>query len=594
MGIPGLFAGYYKKFKKEHELMITLEELTRLNIKYLFFDYNSLIHPCAQQILSANYNEYALISEEKRTFIMEKDIIENCINYTKLVINKLNSHNLKVFIVIDGVAPRSKMNQQRERRYKSSFLKKIENSSEKSTLWDSNKITPGTNFMKKMRDSLYDLKKDSLFDIEISDSDIPGEGEHKMMRIIDKLKIKNERICIYGLDADLIMLSLIHNQSDNIILVRDNSFNNKLNEDNKVITFLNVKNLKTYIYNDILNCFNSENIITPDQNALLSKDNLIHDYIIICFLLGNDFLDKIVTLSIKEYGLDIVIKSYIRGWKGKYIVSDITNKDTNNMSLNLNFLKDIFYHLKNYEEYYYSERRFNQLSEKNKCEKICQDMPYEKMDILNQEFDVEKKNEQIYFYSNKDIHLKRTQLHMSSLSEKPTLSRKSSNYSYDYKKNYYKYYGIEEDHIDNICYNYIEGIYWVYGYYNGHIHNNWTWHYKSDFSPFCSDLFEYLRKNHSNVEKIILNSKSLNVSKIFTPLQQLCMVLPKESLKNILEDILDKNKFMILYRSLLNDEMLYPDYLIIDLIDKEFLWQSKVFFKNIDEKIIEYYLELIE
>jgi hypothetical protein len=72
------------------------------------------------------------------------------------------------------------------------------------------------------------------------------------------------------------------------------------------------------------------------------------------------------------------------------------------------------------------------------------------------------------------------------------------------------------------------------------------------------------------------------------------MVLPKESLKNILEDILDKNKFMILYRSLLNDEMLYPDYLIIDLIDKEFLWQSKVFFKNIDEKIIEYYLELIE
>jgi 5'-3' exonuclease len=72
------------------------------------------------------------------------------------------------------------------------------------------------------------------------------------------------------------------------------------------------------------------------------------------------------------------------------------------------------------------------------------------------------------------------------------------------------------------------------------------------------------------------------------------MVLPKASLKNILKDILEKDKFLILSRSLLNNKKLYPDNLIVDVIDKEYLWQSKLIFKNIDEKIMKYYLELIK
>lgn len=587
MGIPGLFAGYYKKYKKEHELMTHVEELKRLNIKYLFFDYNSLIHPCAQQILSANHNEYMTINESKRTDIIEKDIIENCINYTRLVINTLKNHNLNIYIVIDGVAPRSKMNQQRERRYKSCFLKVIAEASEKSILWDSNKITPGTHFMKKLRDELYKLQKNEDLNLIISDSDIPGEGEHKMMRIIDKLNIKDDKICIYGLDADLIMLSLINNKSDSIILVRDNSFNNKLREHEKTITYLNIKNLKTYIYNDIINIFNSEEIEAKDINGdKILKDRFIHDYIIICFLLGNDFLDKIITLSIKEYGLDIVIKSYVRAWKGKYIVQNANQYNNINFSLNLSFLKDIFYHLKNYEDYYFSQRRFNQLTEKNKGEINCQDISHEKIISLNDTFsNHETKLKTIYFYNNKDIPLRRTILTNSGVTPE----------NYDYKKNYYTYYGITDTDLEKVCYNYIEGIYWIYAYYNGHVHNNWSWYYKWDFPPFSSDIFDYLKKNHSNslLENNILNGKYFQKSVIYSPLQQLCMVLPKESLESILKDILEEEKFTILSRSLLKETKLYPNNLIIDLIDKEFLWQSKVFFHKIDEHIIEYYLELI-
>ena len=258
MGIPYAFHYYYNKYNCENELMIDFAKLFTLNIHYLFFDYNSLIHPCAQQILSANHDKYIEISnEDKRIEIIENDIIQNCMDYTRYIINQVidvkknyNSEIRQVYITIDGVAPRSKMNQQRERRYKSEFFK-VKNDSSKSLLWDSNKITPGTNFMKKLKVKLLEFSKnikDELFiDCVLSDSSEPGEGEHKIMKIISSLNT-NSKMCIYGLDADLIMLSLMNRNYDKIILIRDNSFNNTLSENKKVIDYLDIKNLRRYIY----------------------------------------------------------------------------------------------------------------------------------------------------------------------------------------------------------------------------------------------------------------------------------------------------------------------------------------------------------
>ena len=81
--------------------------------------------------------------------------------------------------MIDGVAPRAKMNQQRERRYKSHFFKELETG--KSVLWDSNKITPGTEFMNDLPYKLRDLLPEY---IHVSGPDEPGEGEHKIFEYI--------------------------------------------------------------------------------------------------------------------------------------------------------------------------------------------------------------------------------------------------------------------------------------------------------------------------------------------------------------------------------------------------------------------------
>ena len=86
-----------------------------------------------------------------------------------------------VFIAFDGVAPLAKLEQQRNRRYKSQFtsdvLSTISVSNEQK--WNTTAITPGTAFMEKLD------KKVSLFfkkykNVIVSGSNIPGEGEHKI------------------------------------------------------------------------------------------------------------------------------------------------------------------------------------------------------------------------------------------------------------------------------------------------------------------------------------------------------------------------------------------------------------------------------
>ena len=168
--------------------------------------------------------------------------IEELINYTNV--------NL-LYIAIDGIPPKGKMKQQRMRRYKSEFENKK---------WNTNAISPGTYFMEKLNYTIREWIKQKNYSLKIifSDSNERGEGEHKILQYIKHNDI--DRSVIYGLDADLIMLSLV-SKKENIYLLRERTEYNIENTENEYI-YLIIDEAKKHIQKEI---------------------NNIDDYIFLCF-----------------------------------------------------------------------------------------------------------------------------------------------------------------------------------------------------------------------------------------------------------------------------------------------------------------------
>ena len=138
-------------------------------------------------------------------------------------------------------------------------------------------------------------------------SDERGEGEHKLFGYIRKNKDSHESqtTIIYGLDADLIMLSLNHLRiCKKIYLYREapefiGSINSDLNPDEGYL--LNINELGKEIVLELNN-----NRRAKQEN----EKNKLYDYIFLCFFLGNDFLPHFPSLNIRTNGIHIILNAY--------------------------------------------------------------------------------------------------------------------------------------------------------------------------------------------------------------------------------------------------------------------------------------------
>mgnify|MGYP003966430441 FL=1 len=200
MGIPSYFSHIIRTYSN---IIRSFKELSCTQFGTLFMDCNSIIYDAVHTI-PYNHNE----PDDYESQIIDS-VIKSISNYLS-IIKPTNT----IFIAFDGVAPFAKMEQQRTRRNRTAITKKILSQTE-DRQWDTSVITPGTNFMtnlsKRVQHAFENMEqKYKVSKIIVSGSGSPGEGEHKLFDYLREQHCLNENIALYGLDSDLIMLSIFN------------------------------------------------------------------------------------------------------------------------------------------------------------------------------------------------------------------------------------------------------------------------------------------------------------------------------------------------------------------------------------------------
>lgn len=474
MGIPSYFAFIIKNYPK------IIQKYLNEKIDNLYLDSNSIIYDCVH---TTEYNDS--INEYEKEII--KKVCDTIDAYVYILKPK------KTFITFDGVAPFAKLNQQKTRRFKSWFTEKITKEiihDNKTKKWNTSAITPGTEFMKKLNTYVKNYFIDSNLSINkttnflFSGSDEAGEGEHKIFeKIRNEKNHYNENTVVYGLDADLIMLCLHHKHlCKSLNLFRETpQFIKQLDKS------LN-PNEKYMLNTDILLEKIIETMTNKTDINIEEKNDLIHDYIFICFLLGNDFMPHHPSFNIRKTGIYSLLDNY------KHLNNEIRNfKLTTNGEINWNNFRKYIQLLSDLEE----ELLQNEHIERNKLEKRyfpnkTPEEKYEKFLIIPS--------------------FERSLEHFINPFEKGWQSR-YYNSLFDIQN--------DEKRIKSICFNYLEALEWTFSYYTNGC-KDWKWNYKYDYAPLFQDLIKYIPFFNTN---LLENKEKDSLPSIV----QLSYVLPETS-----------------------------------------------------------------
>lgn len=419
MGVPAFFKWLTLRYPKividareELEIGFDLNKVVMNNIGVderipeidnLYFDMNGIIHPCAHP-------------EDRDPPSSLAEMFNSIFDYCDKIIRIIKPKKV-IYMAIDGVAPRAKMNQQRSRRFRAALDAQqkerisakveqewrdkglptdfLDTQKEQKFKFDSNCITPGTEFLDQCSNAVKAYIKSRInndplwknLNVIFSDASVPGEGEHKILDFIRTQRTydtydPNTYHCIYGADADLIMLSLIMHEphfcvireslSDKYYLICEHcgrhghrseecdsvtgKFNrakaskeeiqrhNKEQIDEIEFSLLKVEILREYLELEF------KNLIDLGYDF----ERMIDDFVFLCFLVGNDFLPNLPSLKIREGAIDALIYLY------KKMLPQMKDYLTNGKGqLNLNECEQLFQKLSLVEDEFFKKEIIN-------------------------------------------------------------------------------------------------------------------------------------------------------------------------------------------------------------------------------------------
>lgn len=209
--------------------------------------------------------------------------------------------------------------------------------------FDSNCITPGTPFMQRLSRCLQYYIHDRLnnnpgwknIKVILSDANVPGEGEHKIMDYIRKQRSQpdhdpNTQHVLCGADADLIMLGLATHEP-NFTIIREEFLPNKprpceicsqIGHEMKDCTGLDIEyNTQPdkefgketqfiFVRLNVLKEYLERELDMPNLPFPYDFERVIDDWVFMCFFVGNDFLPHLPSLEIRENAIDRLIGLY--------------------------------------------------------------------------------------------------------------------------------------------------------------------------------------------------------------------------------------------------------------------------------------------
>jgi 5'-3' exonuclease len=628
---------FFKWFKTNHSESITCIDRRRTNvpIDVLLIDMNGIIHNSAQKVYG--YGSFSVAEEgasNKKVYALV------CLTIDKMV---RQFKPKELVLCIDGVAPMSKQIQQRQRRFLAAHDRRapgtafdFDSNKGNTSLFDSNAISPGTEFMhdlgryidthikmKQKRPHTTESRGESrpahdtnwrtsingnvprqlgggqrnystqqwqtvrygapnpMGSWDRADNDwsnmtvifandkVAGEGEHKLLNYIRKYGNHDWTYCIYGSDADLIMLSmsaLTTSVINNIFVLRD-----EYKSPNYLL--IDIPFFVDSLVRDVRNKAHKDGNV---WNGEFNRQRFINDFIFMCFMVGNDFLPHIPTIEIMSNGIESMLDFYVK--HNKHITNMVGNGVVFDHKALLPILKD----LENLEQ--------------SLCDLKVNDIAYFRDELLEN-------------CSKMGIDGLRT------------VDMK------EYRKKYTNKHFAVDDTKDNgggfeASVMYLEGMQWVLSYYTCKV-PSWSWSYRYDYAPNLTNIIEALsfKKKRTKVQKSSSNDslpshkKSIQLSPVATavcvkqsedtfvngfnsmsisqekpmfeiptpteaipPFHQLLFILPPDS-SDLLPYPLNKAFF--------NELKVYaPKELIIDRSGKRQEWEGIVLLPKLDQKVV--------
>jgi 5'-3' exonuclease len=480
MGIPS----YYKKLIDTVPGLVSKGHPSG-DIQWLFMDFNCLIYHCLHREDTPPYPGNS--NKEK----WEAEFLDCIVKYCLKVIKEVDPKK-GVFIAIDGVVPMAKMRQQRLRRFKSIWLSEHPDTDVSTgPTWDRNSITPGTNFMKKLRARLETMiAKHGKKSWALSSSDEPGEGEHK---IISEWRSGHfdGNFAVYGLDADLIVLSILGREcgelNNNIWLFREEINAGKISYDalgEEIFEWFSINTLRDWLSVEF----------RSDPNK---QKSFILNYCFAMSVLGNDFLPSSLGLKIRDDGhselLDIIQTLTSKG---------VTLINPTTLEISFEDVKTLFTVLSTEEEvriqkYIYKKQMMARNLGQN---------------LEGAEFKLGDNN-----------------WPLSHIEEEVLINHKQlvPNWKEKYMTHFFNGFSFNKEDIHRVCKEYLYGIQWIWAYYIGSMNDVcFNWFYPFNLPPLWIWLKDYLSDTQtlpSFPNKVLLKANEIE------PFEQLALVLPLES-----------------------------------------------------------------